>query len=115
MGEWNLHMAGRHLEAGVVDERTRAIKQMTGASEEIRGLKALRAPMPGLVVKVESQVGDEVALGQGLVIVEAMKMENELKSEGAGKIARILVEPGQIVEKDQVLVEFEAPEKGSEE
>ena len=115
MGEWNLHMAGRHLEAGVVDERTRAIKQMTGASEEIRGLKALRAPMPGLVVKVESQVGDEVALGQGLVIVEAMKMENELKSEGAGKIARILVEPGQIVEKDQVLVEFEAAEKGSEE
>ena len=115
IGEWNLHVAGRHLRAAVVDERTRAIREMTGEVEENRGLQALRAPMPGLVVKVDSQEGDEVAPGQGLVIVEAMKMENELKSEGAGKIARILVEPGQVVEKDQVLVEFEAAKKGSEE
>ncbi len=53
--------------------------------------------------------------GQGLVIVEAMKMENELKSERGGRISRVLVEAGQIVEKDQVLVEFEdSREKGSD-
>jgi biotin carboxyl carrier protein len=73
--------------------------------------------MPGLVIQVDAQEGDEVVPGQGLVIVEAMKMENELKSEGKGTISRVLVEPGQIVEKEQVLVEFENPgnpERGSE-
>ncbi len=117
--EWNLHLRGYRFLARVVDERTRAIRAMAGASEGPKGPGALRAPMPGLVVKVEVGVGDEVRAGQGLVIVEAMKMENELKSEGEGRIARILVQPGQPVEKDQVLVEFESPDeapgKGSEE
>jgi len=70
--------------------------------------------MPGLVIKVEVQEGDAVVGGQGLVIVEAMKMENELKAEGEGRVARVLVAPGQTVEKDQVLVEFESPEDASE-
>jgi len=117
--EWTLHMSGRHLRARVVDERTRAIREMTAVKERSGGPKALRAPMPGLVIQVEAKEGDEVVPGQGLVIVEAMKMENELKSEGKGKISRILVEPGQVVQKDQLLMEFEAPEgsleKGSEE
>jgi pyruvate carboxylase subunit B len=112
--EWNLHLRGHHLQAQVVDERTRAIRAMAGSPEGAKGPKALRAPMPGLVVKLEAEVGEEVHPGQGLVIVEAMKMENELKSEGEGRIARILVEPGQAVEKDQVLVEFEAPKQASE-
>jgi pyruvate carboxylase subunit B len=112
--EWVLHMSGRQLRAQVVDERTRTIRKMTGTKEGTVGPKALRAPMPGLVVKVEAEEGDVVGPGQGLVIVEAMKMENELKSEGGGKIRRILVEPGQTVEKDQVLVEFEIPEPQAE-
>jgi biotin carboxyl carrier protein len=73
--------------------------------------------MPGLVVKVEVAVGDEVARGQGLVVMEAMKMENELKSEGAGRVTRIHVEAGATVEKDQVLVELEAvaaPDQGGD-
>ena len=78
------------------------------------GPKPLRAPMPGLVVQLEVAEGDQVTSGQGLVIVEAMKMENELKSEGEGTVKRILVEPGQAVDKDQVLVEFETPEEGLE-
>jgi pyruvate carboxylase subunit B len=116
---WTLHLSGRHLQAQVVDERIRAIREMAGVPELARGPKALRAPMPGLVVKVEAEEGDEVVAGQGLVIVEAMKMENELKSEGEGRVSRILVHPGEAVDKDQVLVEFEAPEvppeKGPEE
>ena len=108
--EWILHMSGLQLRAQVVDERTRTIRKLTGNKGGIVGPKPLRAPMPGLVVKVEAEEGDVVAAGQGLVIVEAMKMENELKCEGGGTISRILVEPGQTVEKDQVLVEFEMPE-----
>lgn len=113
-GDWALHMSGRHLRAQVVDERTRAMRELTAVKERSGGPKALRAPMPGLVVQVDAQEGDEVVPGQGLVIVEAMKMENELKSEGKGKISRILVEPGQIVQKDQLLMEFEAPEGSME-
>jgi len=117
--EWILHMSGKQLRAQIVDERTRDLREMTGMHGRSVGPRSLRAPMPGLVVKVEVAEGDEVTPGQGLVIVEAMKMENELKSEGEGRIGKILVEPGQPVEKDQVLVEFEAleapSEKGSEE
>ena len=66
--------------------------------------------MPGLVVKVQVEEGDHVEVGRGLVIVEAMKMENELKAEAAGVVARIHVEPGQAVEKDQILVDLAAPD-----
>lgn len=112
-GEWVLHMSGRCLRAEVVDERTRTIRKMTGVREGRAGPRTLRAPMPGLVVKVEAAEGDVVVPGQGLIIVEAMKMENELKSNGGGRISRVLVEAGQTVEKDQVLVEFEVPEAAS--
>ncbi len=112
---WDLHLRGHHLQAQVVDERTRAIRAMAGTQEGSRGPKALRAPMPGLVVKIEVEVGEKVQAGQGLVIVEAMKMENELKSEGEGQVAEILVEPGQAVDKDEILVEFRSPEPSTEE
>jgi pyruvate carboxylase subunit B len=67
--------------------------------------------MPGLVVKIEVEVGDEVRAGQGLVIVEAMKMENELKSEGAGRVAAIHAGVGDAVEKDQILVDLDSLEE----
>ncbi len=112
--EWTLHLYGHKLQARVVDERTRRIRSMAAIPDGPRGPKPLRAPMPGLVVQLEVSEGDQVVPGQGLVIVEAMKMENELRSEGEGTVMRILVEPGQVVEKDQVLVEFETPEDRSE-
>jgi biotin carboxyl carrier protein len=63
--------------------------------------------MPGLVVRVEVAPGDEVEAGQGLVIVEAMKMENELKAARAARVKAVHVVAGAAVEKDAVLVEFE--------
>ncbi len=114
-GEWSLHLGGRHLRAQVVDERTRAIRAMAQARGVREGPRALHAPMPGLVVKVEVGEGDEVFPGQGLVIVEAMKMENELKAEAHGRVVAVRVGPGQAVEKGQVLLELEAvPPSGGE-
>ena len=66
--------------------------------------------MPGMVVKVEVAEGDEVRTGQGIVIVEAMKMENELRASGPGRITRVHVRQGDAVAKDQVLVEIGAAE-----
>jgi pyruvate carboxylase subunit B len=67
--------------------------------------------MPGLVVKVLAEPGQEVAAGAGLVVLEAMKMENELKAPAAVKVLAVLAQPGQAVEKGQVLVEFRHPER----
>jgi biotin carboxyl carrier protein len=110
-GAWNVNVSGHPVAAEVVDERTRAIRELTGSAAAASGPKPITAPMPGLVVKVEVGEGDEVQPGQGVVIVEAMKMENELKAQGAGIVDRVHVAPGDTVEKGQVLVDFRAPEE----
>ena len=113
-GGRTLYVDGRRHRVEAETERERRIRQMKGVGSGSRGPRPLKAPMPGLVVKVEVEAGEAVSPGQGLVIVEAMKMENELQAEGPGVIARVLVEAGQAVEKDQVLLEFEEPEAEAE-
>lgn len=71
------------------------------------GRREIRASMPGKVVAVKVKVGDEVAKGQGLIILEAMKMENEVASPCAGKVTALGVAPGQTVEAGSLLVAVE--------
>lgn len=113
-GAWRLHVDGRPAEVEVVDERTRRLREMAGAAGGADGPRPVKAPMPGLVVKVEVVEGQTVAEGQGIVIVEAMKMENELRAAVPAVVARVLVAPGDTVEKDQVLVELASPDGGDE-
>ncbi len=68
------------------------------------GPHELRAPIPGRVVSVAVAEGDEVKAGQPLVILEAMKMENQICAEGPGRVERVLVAPGVTVDGGQVLV-----------
>jgi biotin carboxyl carrier protein len=105
-GQWSLSVGGDRWEAEVVDERTRHIRSLTAGSSAARGPATLRAPMPGLVVRVLVQAGQEVAAGAGIVVLEAMKMENELKAPSAGVVRAIRVGAGEPVEKGQVLVEL---------
>ena len=105
---WGLYLDGEPFEADVVDERTRAIREMTGQAGADAGPRPVRAPMPGLVVRVAVETGERVEAGQSVAIVEAMKMENDLKAESAGVVADVRVEAGEAVEKGAVLVEFEA-------
>ncbi len=107
-GGWDILLDGHRFAADVVDERTRAIRAMTARSAEAQGPRPVRAPMPGLVSRVQVAPGEAVQPGQGVVIIEAMKMENELKAEAPGVVSRILVAAGQAVEKGAVLVEFAA-------
>jgi pyruvate carboxylase subunit B len=67
----------------------------------------LLAPMPGLVVRVNVKAGDTVEAGQGLIVMEAMKMENELRVQAAGRVKTVLVTPGSVVEKGALLIELE--------
>lgn len=71
------------------------------------GASQIKAPMPGLVLDVAVQVGDSVAKGDKVLVLEAMKMENIIKASGDGIVARILVSKGQTVDKNQILIEFE--------
>jgi biotin carboxyl carrier protein len=64
--------------------------------------------MPGLIVRINVQPGDVVQPGQPLVVMEAMKMENELRSASAGVVKKVVVQPGAVVEKGTVLVELSA-------
>ena len=106
-GSWSLHLGGRTVAAEVVDERTRTIRELAGTGAGPSGPAPVVAPMPGLVVKVQVAVGDEVAAGQGMAIVEAMKMENELRASGPGVVSAIHVAAGDAVEKDQVLIDLD--------
>ena len=105
-GRWRLELGGARLAVDAVDERTRAIREMSGSADE-EAEKTVVAPMPGLVVRVEVAAGDTVRAGQGLVIVEAMKMENELKAPADGVVAELRVEAGQTVDKGAVLLVLE--------
>lgn len=67
----------------------------------------VKAPMPGLVLRIMANVGDSIKKGDALLVLEAMKMENVIKADGEGVIKRIAVEPRQAVEKNAVLIELE--------
>jgi biotin carboxyl carrier protein len=88
--------------AEVVDPRAWRGRRHGGAEAEGRQLVA--APMPGKVVRVLVKVGDKVEAGQGLVVVEAMKMQNEIRSPKSGTVERVLANEGQAVNNGDVLV-----------
>jgi biotin carboxyl carrier protein len=89
----------------VVSERMKARAKKRGSLGG--GTDAIRAPMPGRVVKILVEVGQEVEAGTPCAVVEAMKMENELRAAGPGKVAAIHVEEGVSVEGQALLVSFE--------
>ncbi len=105
-GAWRLESRGLRLDLEVVDERTRHIRDLAGPGAGRTGGGQVRSPMPGLVVRLLVEPGETVEAGAGLVVLEAMKMENELRAHGPGRVTAVLVAPGQAVEKGQPLVEL---------
>jgi biotin carboxyl carrier protein len=90
----------------VEDYEIARMKKKAGIDDGDR-FKKIMAPMPGMIVTVMCQVGEEVKKGQPLLVMEAMKMENDIKSPAPGKIKSIGIENGFNVDKGQVLIEFE--------
>jgi biotin carboxyl carrier protein len=103
-GELLVELGGRTVPV-VVDGRRRRTGPDGAALGE--GEQSVVAPMPGRVVRVLVAPGDEVALGQGVVVVEAMKMENELGAPKPGRVKDVSVTPGTLVEAGRVLVVIE--------
>jgi acetyl/propionyl-CoA carboxylase alpha subunit len=98
-------IGGRRFAFEVNDPRS--LQGRRGAGVGAAGPRAIKAPMPGRVVRVLAAVGDEVAEQQGVIVIEAMKMQNELKSPKAGKVVRVAVAVGDTVGAGDVLVVIE--------
>lgn len=103
-GIWNVLFRGKLYEVTVVDERAMMLRARADMLESDTGEITIKAPMPGLVVDVVVEVGQEVDKGDVCVILESMKMENELKASRAGRVERINVKAGDSVEQNQVMV-----------
>ncbi len=88
-------------------ERDLLLKRMGIGSDAAEAPSELRAPMPGLVLQINVSVGDEIEPGQGLIVLEAMKMENELRADHSAVVETVHVEPGTAVGKNELLVTFE--------
>ncbi len=101
---WEVLLQGTLYPATVVDEREHRLRSAFGSSAEQTGEFYLKAPMPGLVVDLPVEDGQEIKEGQVLLILESMKMQNELKSPRDGVVSRIRVKEGENVERRQTLL-----------
>ncbi len=102
-GQWQVLMGGTLYEVLVEDEQLKRLRMASGGNKD-QGPFLLKAPMPGLVVSVPVAEGQEVQKGDVLVVLESMKMQNELKSGKDGKVEKVKVEVGQTVEQGAVMV-----------
>jgi len=97
-------LRGRLYPVKVEDEREKRLRAAAGGGVAETGEFHLKAPMPGLVVSIPVEEGQEVKKGQVLLILESMKMQNELKSPRDGTVNRVKVKTGESVEQKQALL-----------
>jgi biotin carboxyl carrier protein len=101
---WEVLLRGELYSIYVQDERAYRLAKARGTAVEASGEALVKSPMPGLIVAVPVETGQVVKKGDQVVILESMKMENELRSPRDGVVLRVHVEQGASVEKDQLLV-----------
>ena len=101
---WQVHLFGQFYQVHVEDEREKRLRTAMQGTARAGAEFVLKAPMPGLVVSVPVSEGQAVEKGQILVILESMKMQNELRAPSAGKVARIRVKAGESVEQKQIML-----------
>ena len=105
-GKLSLSINGRRLNTQLENKLAQLLKSM-GMESGKKKLKELKAPMPGLVLQTLVSAGDVVTEGQELLVLEAMKMENAIKSPQDGTIKTVEIQDQQKVEKNQVLITFD--------
>jgi biotin carboxyl carrier protein len=104
---WQVLLHGRLFPITVEDEREKRLRAASGGAIAQRGEFHLKAPMPGLVVAVSVEEGQEVKKGDVLVVLESMKMQNELKAPREGVVTRVRVQVGDSVDQRQTLLSVE--------
>ena len=102
---FEVHLHGKSYEVTIVDPKRLRSGQASGNSDQ--GVAQILAPMPGKVVKLLVELGAEVEAGDGVVVVEAMKMQNEMKAPKAGTVVKLNAAPGATVNTGDVLAVIE--------
>lgn len=102
-----LNVNGTDYEVSIKDKNDLLLQQLGISVKSSSAVQFIKAPMPGLIINVSVNPGDEVKKGDTLLILEAMKMENVIKSPRDGKVKKVNVTLRNAVEKNQVLLEFE--------
>jgi pyruvate carboxylase subunit B len=100
-------LRGQQIDVQVKDQRALLLERFGLEDADAAAQREVHAPMPGLVLRVLVEPGQSVEAGDGLVVLEAMKMENELRAQAPGTIGAIHVTPGDAVSKNALLLEFE--------
>jgi biotin carboxyl carrier protein len=103
-GEYWVFLRGYLFTVQVEDERERRLREASGGRPGPAGEVTVKAPMPGLIVAVPVQEGQPVRKGEKLVLLESMKMQNEIRAPRDGVVKAVRVRPGQSVEQNQILV-----------
>jgi biotin carboxyl carrier protein len=103
-GEYWVFLRGYLFTVQVEDERERRLREASGGRPGSAGEVTVKAPMPGLIVAVPVQEGQPVRKGEKLVLLESMKMQNEIRAPRDGVVKAVRVRPGQSVEQNQILV-----------
>jgi len=98
---------GKPIQLNVNTRLDELIERMGCSDSTSRKIAELKAPMPGLVLSVIAEEGQTIRKGEAILVLEAMKMENIIKSPGNGTVRRIFVDKGKPVEKNQLLVELD--------
>lgn len=106
-GDFSVFIYGREFSLYAEDERLAKIREVAGMGAGGDSQKEIHAPMPGLVTRILKNPGDQVRKGESLILVEAMKMENELKSPVDGTIKEVKVKEGQSIDKNTLMVLLE--------
>lgn len=107
---WEVLIRGELYTVQVQDERAYRLAKARGVTAEVTGEAAIKSPMPGLIIAVTVEQGQSVSKGDQIVILESMKMENELRSPRDGVVKRVHVQSGESVEKGQTLATIGEPE-----
>jgi biotin carboxyl carrier protein len=97
-GRVHVRVRGRVMRFEILDERRLKMKEAQGFRLDVSGMAAIDSPMPGKVIKILAKEGESVKEGQGVIVVEAMKMENELRTPKAGVVKEIKVKEGDAVD-----------------
>lgn len=105
--KFNFYYKGGHINTMVYDETQYKYKKHMAPPTKVDHSRSVLSPMPGAIVSINVEVGQTVVDGQDLCVVEAMKMQNILKSERDGKIKSVKVKAGDSVAVDELLIEFE--------
>jgi biotin carboxyl carrier protein len=94
-------VAGREFQIEITDPRS--WRRRRGGSIELEGRQQVAAPMPGKIVSILAAQGQKIEAGQGLMVIEAMKMQNEIRSPKSGTVERLLAQEGQTVGAGEIL------------